>query len=95
MSGKRYSQEIRTTTLTLVTKLRPSYPSLWATIERVSADTGVHTSTVRAWVRREAGADAVKPLVVDRDAELEALRAEVEALRAAHRELVEVSRGTA
>ncbi|MBM4479799.1 hypothetical protein MWT96_24855 (plasmid) [Prescottella equi] len=95
MSGKRYSAEIRKTTLALVQQLRPRYPSLWATIERVSADTGVHTSTVRAWVRREAGAEVVKPLAVDRDAELAALRAEMEALRAAHRELVEANRGIA
>ncbi|MBM4507979.1 hypothetical protein GS582_31985 [Rhodococcus hoagii] len=85
----------RKTTLALVQQLRPRYPSLWATIERVSADTGVHTSTVRAWVRREAGAEVVKPLAVDRDAELAALRAEMEALRAAHRELVEANRGIA
>ncbi|MBM4543065.1 hypothetical protein GS463_29885 [Rhodococcus hoagii] len=45
--------------------------------------------------RREAGAEVVKPLAVDRDAELAALRAEMEALRAAHRELVEANRGIA
>lgn len=53
--GNRYGAEVRSATVALVDKLRPQYPSLWATIERVSADTGIHTSTVRAWWRqREA-----------------------------------------
>ncbi len=53
--GNRYGAEVRSATVILVDKLRPQYPSLWATIERVSADTGIHTSTVRAWLRqREA-----------------------------------------
>ncbi len=41
--GNRYGAEVRSATVILVDKLRPQYPSLWATIERVSADTGIHT----------------------------------------------------
>ncbi|MDV6277950.1 hypothetical protein R3Q06_31180 [Rhodococcus erythropolis] len=96
MSGKRcnrYGVEVRSATVDLVDKLRPRYPSLWATIERVSADTGIHTSTVRAWLRQRAGADAVKAQPCAPDSEIHSLRVELEALREVNRELIAANRG--
>ncbi|MBW4818164.1 MULTISPECIES: hypothetical protein [Rhodococcus] len=91
--GNRYGAEVRSATVALVDKLRPQYPSLWATIERVSADTGIHTSTVRAWWRQREGADAVKPQPCAPDSEIHSLRVELEALREVNRELIAANRG--
>jgi len=94
MSGRRYSPEVREQTIAMVRELRGQFGSLWATIEAVSSRTGVHTSTVRAWWRA-MNPDELKPSQrSDESDELRRLRAELGALTAAHRELIENIRST-
>ncbi|WP_143153899.1 transposase [Rhodococcus rhodnii] len=86
MSRLRYPAAVRAAAVAAVRELETATTSQWAAIETVAADTGVHPSTIRTWLRTDTGPIPARPR--HPDAELAELRAEVRALSSALQTLI-------
>ncbi|MFD7008129.1 transposase [Rhodococcus jostii] len=89
---RRYPEAVRDSAVQMVLALEPDMPSRWAAIETVSARTGIHTSTVRTWVRAAVGATVRGPQ--SDSAEIRRLRAELDALSTTLQNVVTELRGS-
>ncbi|MFC9556043.1 transposase [Rhodococcus sp. NPDC056960] len=88
---RRYPEAVRDSAVQMVLALEPDMPSRWAAIETVSARTGIHTSTVRTWVRAAVG---VTVRGQSDSAEVRRLRAELDALSITLQNVVTQLRGS-
>lgn len=93
MNRGRYPLEMRRQAVDLVAKLRPGLPSQWAAIETVAARLGVHTSTVREWVRGAEARLGPQARIGGESAEIARLRAELDAALAANAVLLDQQEG--
>lgn len=89
---RRYPEAVRDSAVQMVLALEPDMPSRWAAIETVSVRTGIHTSTVRTWVRAAVGVTVRGPQ--SDSAEVRRLRAELDALSTTLQNVVTELRGS-
>ena len=83
--GGRYPAELRERAVRMVFEHQDEYPSQWKAICEIAVKLGVHSETLRVWVRRAEVDDGHRPgLTTDERARMRELEREVKELRRAN-----------
>lgn len=83
--SNKFSPEVRERAVRMVQEHRGEYPSLWATIESISAKIGCVPQTLHEWVRKsEIDCGVREGVTSDERERIKALEREVKELRRAN-----------